>query len=184
MAYVTGLFTSKNYLPHFVVAHLQYHFLIKEYPIVLGCDGAGVVDAVGEGVTKVEVGDEVASFPGLGAPGRGTFAEYFVTEEANVLKRPKDVSFEEMTTYPVGTLTACLGLYEQLKLPLPSEAQPKDEYFLVWLLGHLACMLRDSRFVWQVWGGSSGVGSMVVQLAALSGYKVIATASKRNFDVR
>src|SRR5690606_19564161 len=71
-------------------------------PLILGSDGAGVVDAIGENVTKWKVGDEVIINPGIGweiksdvppegyeivgLPFDGTFSEYTVFHENQIEK--------------------------------------------------------------------------------------------------
>ncbi len=99
-----------------------------EYPHIPGADGAGVVSAVGEGVTEVAVGDRVVingtiscgkcefclagennrCFRGgiLGEHFRGTYAEYVVVGEQNVMKLPDHVSFEEAAAASLVFLTA------------------------------------------------------------------------------
>lgn len=53
----------------------------EKLPAILGCDGAGVVEATGSAVTRVRRGDEVFFFNnGLGYP-PGTYAEYAVVDE-------------------------------------------------------------------------------------------------------
>jgi len=73
-------------------------------PFVPGMEMAGVVDAVGEGVTTWKVGDEVAG------GGRGGFAEYVVLPAAGLHRKPKRLSFSEAAGYPVAYLTAYVGL--------------------------------------------------------------------------
>ena len=97
-------------------------------PWVLGADGAGVVDAVGDGVRSVAPGDTVFINPGvsdrqceycrdgeqslcvrfgiLGEHRPGTFADYVVVPEPNVRRIPAGVSIEEAAAYPLATLTA------------------------------------------------------------------------------
>jgi zinc-binding alcohol dehydrogenase/oxidoreductase len=102
-------------------------------PHVPGCDVAGVVEAVGEEVTGVAVGDEVVVNPGVSpvvdivslghdspmGPGFkiygehtwGGHATFAVAPERNVLHRPAGRSWEDCAAYPLVTLTA----YRMLK---------------------------------------------------------------------
>jgi NADPH:quinone reductase-like Zn-dependent oxidoreductase len=70
----------------------------------LGVDFAGVVEAVGEGVTDVRRGDEVF--------GRrsGALAEYVVAAEASIAPKPANVTFEEAAAVPVAAITALQAL--------------------------------------------------------------------------
>lgn len=97
-------------------------------PHVPGCDVAGVVEAVGEGITHVAVGDEVVVNPGVspvedivalgndspmgdgfmiyGEHCWGGHATFAVAPGRNVLRRPSDRSWEECAAYPLAYLTA------------------------------------------------------------------------------
>jgi NADPH:quinone reductase-like Zn-dependent oxidoreductase len=97
-------------------------------PHVPGCDVAGVVDAVGEGVTHVAVGDEVVVNPGVspvedvialgddspmgdgfmiyGEHCWGGHAALALAPARNVVRRPADRSWEECAAYPLTYLTA------------------------------------------------------------------------------
>ena len=97
-------------------------------PHVPGCDVAGVVEAVGEDVTNVAVGDEVVVNPGVSpiadivalgndspmGPGFHIFGEHFwgghadstIAPSRNVVARPAGRSWEECAAYPLATLTA------------------------------------------------------------------------------
>jgi NADPH:quinone reductase-like Zn-dependent oxidoreductase len=141
-----------------------YGFLIQSFPIVLGCDIAGVVEEVGHEVKGFSKGDEICGYTKLGTPGCGGFAEYCVIPEDMVIRKPPTFSFEQASTVPVGIETACLGLYHNLKLPLPANHSASDA----------------SPFI-LIWGASSSVGAYAVQLASLSGYQVIAVCSSKNF---
>jgi NADPH:quinone reductase-like Zn-dependent oxidoreductase len=77
---------------------------VPKHPVP-GADVAGVVEAVGEGVTRVGVGDEV-----FGDIGWGSLAEYAVAREANVARIPAGVSFEQAAAVPLAGLTALQGL--------------------------------------------------------------------------
>jgi NADPH:quinone reductase-like Zn-dependent oxidoreductase len=71
---------------------------------VSGIDVAGTVVAVGSGVTRFSVGDEVFGF------GRGTFAEYAVAREAKLAHKPVNASFEQAAVVPVSAVTALMAL--------------------------------------------------------------------------
>jgi NADPH2:quinone reductase len=73
-------------------------------PFVPGMELAGEVDAVGAGVTALQVGDAVAG------GGRGGFAEYAVLPAAGLRKKPASLSFSQAAGYPVAYLTAYVGL--------------------------------------------------------------------------
>jgi zinc-binding alcohol dehydrogenase/oxidoreductase len=91
-------------------------------PAVLGSDGAGVVAAVGEGVSAVAVGDEVVLYPGkawgpseaapgpdfelLGVPSQGTYAERICVPAEGVRPKPAGWSWAETAALPVAGLTA------------------------------------------------------------------------------
>ena len=71
-----------------------------EIPFVGGMELAGEVDALGEGVTDFQVGDEVCS------GGRGGFAEYAILPAVTLRKKPAALTFGEAAGYPVAYLTA------------------------------------------------------------------------------
>jgi NADPH:quinone reductase len=73
-------------------------------PFVPGMELAGEVDALGEGVTGIKVGDAVAG------GGRGGFAEYVVLPAAGLRRKPASLSFAQAAGYPVAYLTAYVGL--------------------------------------------------------------------------
>jgi NADPH:quinone reductase-like Zn-dependent oxidoreductase len=97
-------------------------------PHVMGSDGAGVVESVGPGVTRVKPGDEVVLNPGvncgdcefclkgehslcvtfqlLGEHVAGTFAEYVVAPAVNAYPRPASLTWEESAAFPLTFLTA------------------------------------------------------------------------------
>lgn len=93
-----------------------------ELPQVLGSDGAGIVSALGSGVTGVAEGDEVVIYPGIrwgeseecpgadfeirGVPSQGTYAERVCVSSADVRPRPAGWSWAETAALPVAGLTA------------------------------------------------------------------------------
>lgn len=76
-----------------------------------GRDLAGVVEAVGEGVTRFAVGDEV-----LGTTSLGSFAELARVREDRLVPKPPALSFEEAAALPVSGLTALHGLRDAGRL--------------------------------------------------------------------
>ncbi len=74
---------------------------------VPGRDLAGVVEAVGVGVTRFAVGDEVYGV------GRGSFAEYAVAAEDKLARKPASLSFEQAAVVPISAGTALQALTDQ-----------------------------------------------------------------------
>jgi NADPH:quinone reductase len=129
-----------------------------EYPRVIpNSDGAGVVDQVGDGVTRLNVGQRVWFFNGQ-RNGRafGTAAEYISLAEHLVTPLPDDVSFAAGATLGIPCMTA-------------------------W-----CCLFGDGPVAGQtvlVTGGAGAVGNYAVQLAKWGGARVIATVSSSIKDV-
>lgn len=76
----------------------------RKFPRGLGYDFAGVVEAVGDGVTRLAVGDEVLG--GASVKASGAFAEMVLAAEKGVVKKPENLSFEEAAAIPTVDLTA------------------------------------------------------------------------------
>lgn len=74
-------------------------------PFVMGMEGAGVVVAIGAGVTAFKPGDRVFG------RARGTHAEQVLFDEAHLMSLPDSLSFEEGAAIPVGWLTAWHALH-------------------------------------------------------------------------
>jgi zinc-binding alcohol dehydrogenase/oxidoreductase len=101
-------------------------------PVVPGSDGAGVVRAVGGGVSGIAEGDEVVILPALdwgddpsvlgphfrilGGPDDGTFAEQVRVPAANVFAKPSRFSFEEAAALPLAGLTTWRALFTRGRL--------------------------------------------------------------------
>ena len=95
-------------------------------PTTMGCDGAGVVDMLGDGVPGAAIGDEVVIYPGrdwganrhapqaafglLGMPHAGTIAEYVCVPIASLAPKPAHMSFEEAAATVLTGLTAWRAL--------------------------------------------------------------------------
>ncbi|EPE33528.1 GroES-like protein [Glarea lozoyensis ATCC 20868] len=148
------------------VEGFQYQgLLVDSWPIVVGCDASGTVVEVGDEVTKFKKGDGAFSCSRLGAPGRGTFQEYLLLDEALAFKRPANVIPEEAATIGVGLLTASLAFFSGLKIPFePREVNSSVEWVLIL-------------------GAAGAVGQFAIQLAKLCGYKVLAFCSPQNNEL-
>ncbi|HEX6148189.1 NAD(P)-dependent alcohol dehydrogenase [Nocardioides sp.] len=77
---------------------------------VPGRDLAGTVAAVGAGVTRFAVGDEVYGV------GRGSFAEYAVAPEDKLARKPASLSFEQAAVVPISAATALQALTDHGRL--------------------------------------------------------------------
>jgi NADPH:quinone reductase-like Zn-dependent oxidoreductase len=129
-------------------------------------DGAGEVAAIGNGVTRVKVGDRIAGtfhprwFGGpirpeyltdrLGANLDGMLAEYAVLSEDALVRVPNHLSFEEAATLPCAAVTAWVAL-----------------------MGHRRVTAGDTVLTL----GSGGVSVFALQFARVLGARVIATTS-------
>lgn len=103
-----------------------------KFPIILGSDGAGTVEALGESVPKDWLGKEVIinpsldwgtderaqqkSFRILGLPDNGTFAEFVKVPAENLAHKPAHLSFEAAAALPLAGLTAYRALFSRAKL--------------------------------------------------------------------
>jgi NADPH:quinone reductase-like Zn-dependent oxidoreductase len=134
--------------------------------VVALSDGPGEVAAIGEGVTRVKIGDRIAGcfhprwFGGpikpdylsdrLGTNLDGMLAEYAVFNEEAVVHLPSHLSFEEAATLPCAAVTA-----------------------LVALTDHRRVTAGDTVLI----QGSGGVSVFALQFARVLGARVIATTS-------
>ena len=80
---------------------------------ILGLECAGVVEAVGDGVARVDVGDSVCALLAGGG-----YAEAVVVPAGQVLKVPRGLSFAEAASLPEVFATAYLNLYMEARLRL------------------------------------------------------------------
>jgi len=119
-------------------------------PAILGCDLAGTVAAVGEGVTDFAVGDAVYGCAG-GVKGQGgTLADYIVADARLLAPKPRSLSMREAAALPLVAITA-VDAFERAGLSA-------GDHVLI----H---------------GGTGGVGHVAIQLAKARGVRVAATAS-------
>ncbi len=122
------------------------------FPLVLGNDLAGDVEAVGPGVTRFAVGDAVYSR--LDKDRIGALAEYALVRESAAAKKPATLDYEQVASLPLVGLTAWQVLVDIANL----QAGQK-------VLIH---------------AGSGGVGTFAIQLAKHLGAHVATTASQKN----
>lgn len=144
--------------------------LPSEPPLILGSDGAGIVDSVGEGVANILAGGEVMINPGLGwkekspappqgfeilgHPFHGTFAEYIVVPVENIVPKPKYLTWEEAGVLSLAALTAYRALFTRGQL--------------------------HSGMKVLVPGIGSGVASLLLQFAKVEGADVFVTSRSKD----
>jgi NADPH2:quinone reductase len=73
------------------VYHRSGLYPLPQFPWTIGMEGAGVVEALGEGVSEVAIGDRVA----YASPPPGAYADARNMAAANLVKLPDDISFEQ-----------------------------------------------------------------------------------------
>src|SRR5213080_670092 len=126
--------------------------LVGTFPLILGMDAAGIVEKVGNRVTKYKAGDPVFAFFTL--KGEGGYAEFVTAKEDELAPKPSAVSFAQAAGVGAAGATAWEALID-------------------------AANLRAGQAV-LIHGGSGGVGHLAIQLAKARGAKVFATASTAN----
>ena len=149
-----------------------YPGLTLKFPHILGGDIAGVVVKTGSGVNNFRSGDRVVSWslaveaddewvrkgtaalsPSwqyFGMHRHGSYAEFTAVPESSLIRLPDNVSFEDAACLPVAGLTAYHAIHTV------SNLQKGDTFF--------------------IWGGTSGLGIIAVQLAKSIGAEIFATA--------
>jgi NADPH:quinone reductase-like Zn-dependent oxidoreductase len=86
----------------------------RRFPRGLGHDFAGVVEGVGEGVTRFHAGDAVLGAMSMKAA--GAFAELVVADESQIVAKPAGLSFEQAAVLPTVGVTALQALVEKASL--------------------------------------------------------------------
>lgn len=129
-------------------------FYPEKMPAILGCDGAGVIEAVGADVQRFRPGDAVYfCYGGIGAH-QGNYAEYTVVDERFVARKPASISFTEAAAAPLVLITAWEALYERGRL------EPREKVL--------------------IHAGAGGVGHVAIQLAKLKGAAIATTVSSQD----
>ncbi|MGB7999498.1 MAG: zinc-binding dehydrogenase [Anaerobacillus sp.] len=123
-----------------------------KYPHILGLDGAGIIEEVGEDVSIWKPGDRVVYHGDLMK--KGTFAEYAITSAHTISSLPDAISFENAAAIPTASYTAYQALFRKLHIH------------------------RGQTIL--IHAGAGGVGGFAIQMAKYIGLTVITTASKGN----
>jgi len=131
----------------------------RKFPMALGYDFSGVVDAVGSGESPWKIGDCVFGFLAYG-PGndQGAFAEFVIAQDDQIALKPPSVSHAQAAASATSTLTALQAFRDQGKLP------PKDANVLIT-------------------GASGAVGSTAILVARKLGAQVTALGSKNGLEL-
>lgn len=121
------------------------------FPVIPGCDGAGIVEAVGLHVRNFKPGDEVYfSQPGFNQR-QGTYADYVLVDVCLLALKPSSLSFVQAAAVPLVFITAWEALHDRARITSGQK-----------VLIH---------------AGAGGVGHAAIQLAKLAGAQVITTVS-------
>ncbi|KAL6400064.1 quinone oxidoreductase [Ilyonectria robusta] len=130
-----------------------------------GDDIAGVVHAVGPGVSEFQPGDRVASMHNSVTPA-GAYAEYAIGPVDTTFRIPDGTSLEEAATIPLAALTAAVLLHRGLDVPEPFS------------IHHDAVNMGPLV----VYGGASAVGAFAIQFAKRSGFSPIIAVAGRGIS--
>jgi len=128
--------------------------LIGNFPLLPGMDAAGIVEKVGNKVTKYKAGDPVFAFFTL--KGEGGYAEFVTAKDDELAPKPSAVTFAQAAGAGAAGATAWEALIDTANLRPGQSAL--------------------------IHGGSGGVGHLAIQIAKAKGAKVFATASTANQD--
>lgn len=124
---------------------------LNQFPAILGCDGAGIVEETGGRVSKFRKGDEVFFFHGGIGTGPGNYAEYIVLDERFIAHKPESIDFIHAAAFPLVFITVWEALHDRARIQAGQS-----------LLVH---------------AGAGGVGHIAIQVAKAAGAKVCTTVS-------
>lgn len=145
---------SLNPIDNMIISGTFKPVLRMTLPATLGSDLAGIVTAVGSGVTRFTPGDAV--FASIFDTGQGALADFAVVPERLAALKPTNLSFVEAAALPMVSLTSWQALHEHARL------QAGEKVFIP--------------------AGSGGIGSIAIQLAKALGVTVATTTSTENVD--
>lgn len=129
-------------------------FYPDKLPTILGCDGAGVVSAVGSAVQGFKVDDAVYFCNGGIGAAPGTYAQYAVVDEAFIAHKPVTLDFSQAAAVPLALITAWECVHERGKI-------------------------RKGQSV-LIHAGAGGVGHLAIQLAKQAGAWVCTTVGSKS----
>lgn len=153
----------------------KFGIIIDKFPALLGAEGAGTVEEVGEGVQGFTKGDRVF-FQGDWTADNASFQQYCLTAAeitGKIPVKPIHWTYSQAASIPVGLNCSALAFYAPapsgLGLTAPWEEGGRGKY-----AGKPALVL----------GGSTNLGQYALQWLKLSGFSpIITTASPRNEDL-
>jgi NADPH:quinone reductase-like Zn-dependent oxidoreductase len=143
------LMTGKPYMARL----MGFGFSRPKIPVA-GWDAAGIVEAVGPGVTRFQPGDEI--FGNSDGRGTGTFADYACLPEDRCAIKPATISFDEAAALPASGCTALQAVRDQGKVT------------------------TGARVL--IVGAAGGVGHFALQIAKSLGAAVTAVCSTAKLD--
>lgn len=129
----------------------NFPHMTAEFPAILHCDVAGVIEEIGSSVSDFKIGDEIYGCAGGVKGENGALAEFMLVDAKLIALKPKSLSMHEAAALPLVTITAWEALFEKINI---SSGQK--------ILVH---------------GGTGGVGHIAIQLAKWAGADVYATVS-------
>lgn len=124
------------------------------FPFTIGSEGAGVITEIGIEVSNFKIGDRVI-FTTILQPEGGSWAEYAVCNENNLIHLPDNLSFAQGAALPIASKTA-------LECMRSIQLEKDNTLFIA--------------------GASGAIGTFVIQLATKKGIRVSASASQKNQD--
>jgi NADPH:quinone reductase-like Zn-dependent oxidoreductase len=130
-------------------------FMEHRFPLIMGSDVSGVIEAIGPGVTEFQVGDEVFGVPGRPFMGAGSFADKTVATVGTVAAKLASLDHIQAAGFPIAGVTA-------LQAVESAELKRGDVVLVV--------------------GAAGGVGGFAVQLASIEGAHVIGVARGANAE--
>ena len=152
--------------------------------IVLGSDGSGIIEDVGEDADTLLIGAEVVINPSLdwgnnpvvqgdafrilGFPDNGTFADYMVISKKYIFEKPENLSFEQAAAVPLAGLTAYRALFTKARL------RSNEKVLITGIGGGAALWALQFAVAYKarvyVTSGSDEKLASAKQLGALSGF--------------
>ncbi|UZJ52429.1 hypothetical protein CBS101457_001749 [Exobasidium rhododendri] len=151
----------------------DWAFYVKEWPTILGSDAAGVVVDLGKGVKgDYKVGDRVFFQGIIGVQDHSTFQEYITMPAELIGHTPESITDDEAAGVSLACMAVIAAFYHKDGLDI----QPPP-----WQDGGAKAAAGKSIIIL---GGSSSVGQYAIQLARLSGFSNIVTASSPSHHPR